>query len=163
VGPAGGGSGGGTAAGDGYGAIYQPGSLGSAGTLQATVTQQAGGSAAKAGIMVRNDMTGSGTPVGVALYVSNGRVSLAYNNAGGGTTYTTRTGTASAAYPVALRLVRSGSSYQAAYSANGGSTWNALATVTAGGQDTAQDAGVFQSAGSATTPAMASYADLSVS
>jgi hypothetical protein len=64
---------------------------------------------------------------------------------------------------VTLRLVRNGSTYVGSYSTNGGSTWTAAATVIANGQGAAQDAGVFQSAGSATTPALATFTSLSVS
>jgi hypothetical protein len=44
------------------------------------VAAQSGGTSAKAGVFARNDADAAGTPVGVALYVSNGRVALVYNN-----------------------------------------------------------------------------------
>jgi Alpha galactosidase A/Alpha galactosidase C-terminal beta sandwich domain/NPCBM-associated, NEW3 domain of alpha-galactosidase len=169
VGPSQGGAGGTTAAGDAYGSIYLPASLGDAGTVSTTVTQQAGGSSAKAGVMVRNDLGANGTPVGVALYMSNGRVAMVYNYAaGGGTSYTTRVGgggmgTGSVTYPVQLRLVRSGTTYTGSYSTNGGATWTTVGTVAAAGQAVPQDAGVFQSSGSATSPALATFDGLSVS
>jgi hypothetical protein len=170
VGPASGGAGGTVAGGDAYGAIYLPGSADTDDVVSASVTGQGGGSSAKAGVLVRDDMDAGGTPVGVALYVSNGRVSLVYNNtATGGTAYTTRVGGGGGpgggtlAFPVTLRLARSGSTYVGSYSTNGGSTWTTVGTVTANGQGAAQDAGVFQSAGSATTPSLATFTDLSVS
>jgi hypothetical protein len=168
VGPAQGGAGGTTPAGDAYGSIYLPGSLDADGTISATVTQQAGGSSAKAGVMVRNDLDANGTPVGVALYVSNGKAAMVYNNAtGGGTSYTTRVGgggqgAGPLTYPVQLRLVRSGTTYAGSYSADGGASWTTVGTVVAGGQAAAQDAGVFQSSGSATS-AQAEFDAFSVS
>jgi len=154
------------AAGDDYGATYLAGTADTDDVVTATVTEQRGGSRAKAGVMVRNDMDAAGTPVGVALYVSNGRVYLVHNNtATGGAMWTTRIGGGgpTVAYPVTLRLARNGSTYVGSYSTNGGSTWTAAATVIANGQGAAQDAGVFQSAGSATTPALATFTSLSVS
>jgi hypothetical protein len=169
VGPATGGPGGTTAAGDAYGAIYQPGRLGTAGSVQAVVTAQSGGSSAKAGVFARNDADAAGTAVGVALYLSNGRVALVYNNStSGGTSYTTRVGgggfgSGSVAIPVLLRLTRSGaSSYTGTYSTDGGTTWTIVGTVTANGQSDVQDAGVFQSSGSTTTAALATFTDLDV-
>jgi alpha-N-acetylglucosaminidase len=162
VGPATGGAGGTTPAGDAYGAIYLPGGLGSTGTLTATVTSQGGGSTGKAGIMARNVMSASGTPVGVALYVNNGRAVLVYNNtASGGTAYTTRIANGSLAYSVQLKLVRTGSTYVGSYSTGG--AWTTVGTVTANGQASTQDAGVFQSSGLASTPALASFTGLAAS
>ncbi|MCW2797854.1 NEW3 domain-containing protein [Nocardioides sp.] len=168
VGPAQGGGGGTTPAGDAYGSIYLPGALAGEGTVSATVTQQTGGSSAKAGVMVRNDIDADGTPVGVALYVSNGKAAMVYSNAtGGGTSYTTRVGgggqgAGTLTYPVQLRLARSDTSYVGSYSTDGGTTWTTVGTVTASGQATTQDAGVFQSAGSG-TPALAQFDGFGVS
>lgn len=168
-GPAQGGPGGTTPAGDEYAALYLPGALDTDDTLRATVTGHSGGSSAKAGVIARDDMDAGGTPVGVALYLSNGRVSLVYNNsAAGGTAYTTRVGAGpgpgagTVAMPVELRLVRSGATYTGSYSVDGGSTWTAVGTVTANGQGAVQDAGVFQSAGS-DSAALAGFEGLGVS
>jgi hypothetical protein len=164
LGPASGGGGGTVAAGDAYAATYLPGAADTNDVVTATVTGQGGGSTAKAGVMVRDDMDAGGTPVGVALYVSNGTINLVYNNsATGGTAWTTRVRSASVAYPVTLRLSRNGSTYVGSYSTDGGSAWTAVGTVTANGQGDAQDAGVFQSAGSAIIPAQASFTGLTVS
>ena len=57
---------------DAYSSIYQPGAVGSTATVQTEVTAQQNMTGyAKAGIMVRNDITGSGTsPEGVILFES---------------------------------------------------------------------------------------------
>lgn len=168
-GPAQGGPGGTTPAGDDYAALYIPAALDADDSLRATVTGQGGGSSAKAGIIARDDMDAGATPVGVALYLSNGRVSLVYNNsAAGGTSYTTRLGAApgpgagTIATPVELRLVRAGATYTGSYSVDGGSSWTTVGAVTANGQGSAQDAGVFQSAGS-DSATLAGFEGLSVS
>jgi hypothetical protein len=162
LGPASGGPGGTLPGGDAYAATYLPGVA--ANVVTATVTGQSGGSNSKAGIMVRDDMDGGGTPVGVALYASNGKVSLVYNNsATGGTAWTTRVSGGAVAYPVTLRLSRNGSNYVGSYSTDGGSAWTTVGTVTANGQGAVQDAGVFQSAGSPTSPALASFTGFTVS
>jgi alpha-galactosidase len=168
VGPSTGGPGGTTAAGDAYGAIYLPASLGTSGSVHAVVTAQSGGSSAKAGVFARNDADAGGTPVGVAVYVSNGRVAMVYNNtATGGSAYTTRVGgggfgAGTLTLPVLVRLTRSGSSYTGDYSTDGGATWTVVGTVIANGQADLQDAGVFQSSGSS-SPALATFSDLAVS
>ena len=157
-----------TPGGDDYGAVYEPDALTDHGTVMATVTSQGGGSSAKAGIMVRNNMDGGGSLVGVALYVSNGRAAMVYNNtATGGPSYTTRVGgggfgAGTLTYPVRLKLERNGTIYVGSYSIDGGTTWTQVGSVTANGQAKAQDAGVFQSAGSATTASLAEFSALAV-
>jgi hypothetical protein len=159
-----------TAGGDAYGAIYRAGALTANGTATVTVTAQSGGTAAKAGLIARNDADANGTPVGVALYVANGQIGLVDNNTStGATTYTSQLGGrsgpgngSSVSLPVTLRLVRTDTSgYTGSYSTDGGTTWTTLGTVTVAGQNAAQDVGVFQSAGSS-TPALAQFTGLTI-
>ncbi len=159
---------GGASAADEYGAIYREGAADSTSTVTATVTAQAGGSSAKAGIMVRNDMDADGSNVGAALHLSNGYVQLAYNNGeSGGTAYTSTLGggngpwAGSTTVPVSLKLIRDGDTYAASYSTDG-STWIDVGSVTLAGQADTQDAGVFQSAGSSTA-AIAEFSNLNFS
>ncbi|MFT3873871.1 MAG: NEW3 domain-containing protein [Nocardioides sp.] len=167
VGPTTSGPTGSTAGADEYGAIYQAGAVSDGSTVEATVSSVASG---KAGIMVRNDMDGDGSPVGVAFYVTlsrsgSYRVGLV-SSSSGATEYDTTLGGTSAAtvtLPVTLRLVRSGTVYEASYSVDAGSTWTTLGTATldASAAADSQDAGVFASSGSSTA-GLALFADFDV-
>ncbi|MDQ1752195.1 MAG: alpha-galactosidase [Pseudonocardiales bacterium] len=158
---------------DEYGAIYRDNVVGSSATVQATVTVQGGptgfGANSASGIMVRNDATGNATPEGVVLYVNaNGQVALAYAAKGGTTVDTTvggrgGSGSTKPPLPIALKLVRTGTSYVGSYSTDG-MTWTTVGTVTlpAGASASTQDAGVFHTAGSASATE-ADFTDLSIS
>jgi alpha-N-acetylglucosaminidase len=65
--------------------------------------------------------------------------------------------------PIALKLVRTGTSYVGSYSTDG-MTWTTVGTVTlpAGASASTQDAGVFHTAGSASATE-ADFTDLSIS
>ncbi|MFT3873872.1 MAG: NEW3 domain-containing protein [Nocardioides sp.] len=167
VGPTTSGPTGSTAGADEYGAIYQAGAVSDGSTVEATVSSVASG---KAGIMVRNDMDGDGSPVGVAFYVTlsrsgSYRVGLV-SSSSGATEYDTTLGGTSAAtvtLPVTLRLVRSGTVYEASYSVDAGSTWTTLGTATldASAAADSQDAGVFGSSGSS-SPALQTFSGFTV-
>jgi alpha-galactosidase len=155
-----------TPATDSYAAIYLPGAATSSSTAQVTVTAEAATArGAKAGLMMRNDATSpSGSPEGVVLYVTGSKtVAMSWNASGGATVDTSSTATAAQALPVQLRLVRSGSTYTGYYSTDG-STWTTVATATVADAAAApaQDAGVFQTSGSATAPAEADFSGLSI-
>jgi hypothetical protein len=132
-----------------YGTIYQPGGMvdGTAATVE--VTAQANTNAwAKAGIMVRNDITAAATSPGFLIlaeapghgYVlqwdANGDGQLESNSAPPGE------GLGTAAYPSWLRLVRGGTTYTGYYSTDG-VTWTTVGTATLPSAAAAQDAGVF--------------------
>jgi alpha-galactosidase len=157
VGPASSSPLGSTAAADEYGAIYRPAAAGDGGTVTTTVSALGTSRGEKAGLMVRNDMTGNGSPVGVALYVGGAgfsgtrTVGLTYAT-DGGTAYTTTVSVSGPTdVPVSLKLVRSGTSYTGYWSADG-STWTTVGTVTVADAAAAstQDAGMFHTAGSTT-------------
>jgi hypothetical protein len=132
-----------------YGAIYQQGALPDGATATVELTAQANTNAwAKAGIMVRNDVTNANASPGFLIlaeapghgYVmqwdSNGDGQLDSNSA------PSNEGLGTAAYPSWLKLVRSGTSYTGYYSVDG-TTWILIATVTLPSAAAAQDVGVF--------------------
>lgn len=155
---------------DQYGAIYKAGVTGS---VQATVVVQGGGAS---GVMMRNDMDANGTPVGVAFTVSPAvfgggySLSMAYNTTGGDM-YNASLGGGfgpggpppSFNVPITLKLQRSGTTYTGSYSTNG-TTWTTFGSVTvdASAAAASQDAGVFQTSGTAGSLTLASFSDFSV-
>jgi hypothetical protein len=152
---------------DAYSSIYDSGSVGTTSTVTTKVTAEQGLTGfAKAGIIVRNDMTGSGTtPEGVTLLTSpSGGIQLEWNDNGG--TYidsvTPPNGTSPGIAPVWLQLQRSGSTYTGYYSFDG-STWLQAGSATVPGQADTQDAGMFVTSHSAGTPGQATFDGFAVS
>jgi len=133
---------------DAYSTIYQPASVAAGSTIQTEVTAQSGMTGyAKAGIIVRNDMTASGTGTeGVILYESpSGGVQLEWDGNGGTSinSVTPANGTIADTVPVYLRLViAAGGTYTGYYSTDD-STWTEVGTATVPGQNATQDAGLF--------------------
>ena len=151
---------------DAYSTIYAKGAVGSSATIKAEVTsQQNMAGFAKAGIIVRNDMTGSGTtPEGVILFESpSGGIQLEWNDNSG--TYidavTPANGTNPELLPVWLELVRSGASYTGYYSFDG-TGWLTVGTATVPGQAATQDAGMFLTSHAAGAPGEAVFNGFSV-
>ena len=135
-----------------YGSVYQPAGLHDGTVAQVEITAQANTNAwAKAGIMVRNDITDAAASPGflilaeapghgyVVQWDANGDGRLDANSA------PSNEGLGTAAYPSWLRLVRSGTSYTGYYSTDG-TTWVTIATVSVPGAADAQDVGVFATA-----------------
>jgi hypothetical protein len=152
---------------DAYSTIYQPGAVGSTATIETEVTsQQDMAGYAKAGIIVRNDMTGSGTtPEGVLLFESpEGGIQLEWDNNGGDyiDAVTPPNGTNPELLPVWLELVRNGDSYTGYYSFDG-SDWLEVGTATVPGQATTQDAGMFVTSHATGAPGEATFDGFSVS
>jgi hypothetical protein len=132
---------------DTYSSIYLHGSIGNTSTIQTeVVSQQSMTGYAKAGIMVRNDITGVGSsPEGVVLFESpSGGFQLEWDSNGGNSinSVTPPNGTISESLPVWLKLVKNGSTFTGYYSLDG-STWNTVGTATVPAQATTQDAGMF--------------------
>ncbi len=144
---------------DAYSTIYLKGAVGSASTVVTEVTSQQGMTGfAKAGIMVRNDITGSGTsPEGVILFESpSGGIQLEWDNNGGNfiNSVTPPNGTIPGSLPVWLELQRSGTTYTGYYSYDG-QNWLTVGSATVPGQAATQDAGIFvtsHASGSPGTP-----------
>jgi Alpha galactosidase A/Alpha galactosidase C-terminal beta sandwich domain/NPCBM-associated, NEW3 domain of alpha-galactosidase/Carbohydrate binding module (family 35) len=141
---------------DAYSTIYLKGAVGSAATIETEVTSQQNMSGyGKAGILVRNDMTASGTgPEGVVLFESpGGGIQLEWDDNGG--TYidqvTPANGTIPESLPVWLELVRNGSSYTGYYSFDG-SDWLTVGSATVPGQAATQDGGMFVTSHAAGSP-----------
>jgi hypothetical protein len=132
---------------DQYSAIYQPSSVGTQATIQTeVVTPYDLSGYGKAGIIVRNDMTGSGTtPEGVILYASpSGGIQLEWSDNGGVyiNSVTPSNGTIGNTVPVELQLVRNGDTYTGYYAVPGG-TWQEVGSATVPDQASTQDAGMF--------------------
>ncbi|HEX4790456.1 MAG TPA: NEW3 domain-containing protein [Actinospica sp.] len=133
---------------DAYTTIYQPSAVSAGSTIETEVTAQSGMSGyAKAGIIVRNAMTASGTGTeGVILYESpSGGIQMEWNSDGDSTidSVTPGNGTIADTVPVHLRLaVAAGGVYTGYYSTDG-STWTEVGTATVPGQNATQDAGLF--------------------
>jgi hypothetical protein len=151
---------------DAYSSIYQPGAVGSNATVETEVISQQGMAGyAKAGIIVRNDMTGSGaTPEGVLLFESpSGGIQLEWDSNGGEyiNSVTPANGTNPALLPVWLKLVRNDSAYTGYYSFDG-SDWLKVGTATVQGQAATQDAGMFVTSHSAGSPGQVTFSGFAV-
>jgi hypothetical protein len=152
---------------DAYSAIYAKGAVGAAATIRTRVTSQQGMSGfAKAGIIVRNDMTGSGTsPEGAILFESpSGGIQLEWDNNSGNfiDQVTPPNGTIPESLPVWLELVRNGASYTGYYSFDG-TDWLTVGTATVPGQATTQDAGMFVTSHAAGAPGQVVFDGFGVS
>jgi hypothetical protein len=146
---------------DAYSTIYQRGVVGSTATIETEVTSQQNMSGfAKAGILVRNDMTASGTgPEGVVLFESpSGGIQMEWDDNGG--VYidqvTPPNGTIPESLPVWLELVRNGSSYTGYYSFDG-SDWLTVGAATVPDQAATQDAGMFVTSHAAGEPGQVTF------
>ncbi len=131
---------------DQYGAVYVPAAAGTTSTTTVEVNSQSDTNAwAKAGLMIRDSIPGSGSSQGyavLALTPGNGVTFQWDNNGSGG--LNTDTGVAYTGTSVGLRLARSGSSLTASYSTNG-TSWTSIATETLTGAQSAEDVGMFAS------------------
>ncbi len=152
---------------DAYAAIYTKGSVGSTAAVATEVTSQQNMSGyAKAGIIVRNNMTASGTgPEGVILFESpSGGIQMEWDSGGG--TYvdsvTPANGTVPESLPVWLELVRNGSAYTGYYSLDG-SDWLSVGTATVPDQAATQDAGMFVTSHAAGRPGQVVFNGFSTS
>jgi hypothetical protein len=150
---------------DAYSTIYAKGAVASAATVTTEVTsQQNMNGYAKAGILVRNDMTASGAaPEGIILFESpSGGIQLEWDDNGGTyiDTVTPANGTIPEDLPVWLKLVRNGSSYSGYYSLDG-SDWLSVGSATVPGQASTQDAGMFVTSGAAGSPGQVTFSGFS--
>jgi Alpha galactosidase A/Alpha-galactosidase, CBM13 domain/Alpha galactosidase C-terminal beta sandwich domain/NPCBM-associated, NEW3 domain of alpha-galactosidase len=151
---------------DAYSSIYLPGSVGTTSSIETKVTSQQNMSGyAKAGIMVRNDITGSGTsPEGVVLFESpSGGIQLEWDSNGGNyvDSVTPANGTIPESLPVWLHLVRNGSTYTGYYSFDG-KDWLTVGSATVPGQADTQDAGMFVTSHASGSPGQVVFGGFSV-
>lgn len=152
---------------DAYSTIYLQGAAAATSTIGTeVVSQQNMAGYAKAGIIVRNDMTGSGSsPEGVILFESpSGGIQLEWDSNGGDyiTSVTPANGTIPQSLPVYLELVRSGDSYTGYYSYDA-ADWLTVGTATVPGQNAVQDAGIFVTSHAAGSPGQAVFSGLTTS
>jgi len=132
-----------------YGTIYRDGAEHDGTVAQVEVTSQADTSDwAKAGIMIRNDVTASDTSPGyliVAVTPGKGYV-VQWDSDGDGhldsNSAPNDQGLGDSSYPSWLKVERTGTSYTAWYSTDG-TTWNTIATVDVPSAATTQDVGTF--------------------
>ena len=127
-----------------YGSIYLPGAEHDGSTTTVKIDSQADTSVwAKAGIMVRNDITQPDTSPGYLALVetpeSNGYL-LDWDSDGDGK-LDSQFNAGTAAYPSWLKLVRNGTTYSGYYSTDN-STWNLVGTVTVPTAAATQDVGL---------------------
>jgi hypothetical protein len=140
-----------------YGTIYLPDSEtdGTVATVE-VLSQDNTNAWAKAGIMVRNDITNANSSPGflilavapghgyVVQWDANGDGRLESNSAPAGE------GLGTASYPSWLKLVRSGTTFTGHYSTDG-TTWITIATVSVPSAAATQDVGIFMTSHSSGT------------
>jgi hypothetical protein len=147
---------------DEYGAAYLPGAEHDGSTTVVKVDSQTDTDPwAKAGIMVRNDITdASHSPGFVILAVTPGNgYALQWDSDGDGQLDSNQSH-GSVAYPSWLKLVRDGTTYTGYYSTDD-TTWNLVGSVTVPPAAASQDVGVFATAHSAGTTGEADFDDFS--
>ncbi|MFE5581885.1 NEW3 domain-containing protein [Kitasatospora sp. NPDC056531] len=148
---------------DQYSTVYRPGAEHDGSTTVVKLTAQAPTSDwAKAGIMVRNNITEPGRSTGYLIlaeapgkgYVlqwdSDGDGKLDSNSA------PANQGSGSASYPSWLKLVRDGSTYTG-YCSTDGTTWTKVGQATLPGVAALQDVGLFTTSHSAGTSGEADF------
>ncbi|MFF3989925.1 DUF1349 domain-containing protein [Streptomyces sp. NPDC001797] len=150
---------------DDYSAAYQPGAAGTSSTVTVHVDSQDNTNAwGKAGLVLRNDITGTGSSTGYLVLVATPGQGVTLSSDSDSDGYldsnTTKTGSTAIA-PVWLRLVRNGDSVTGSYSANG-TTWTTVGTATLTGANSTEDAEVFFNAHGA-APGTAKFSQFSVS
>lgn len=123
----------------------------------------ASGRSPQAGLIVRNDATGSG-PEGVALYLNgSGQVVMSWAAAGGSTVDTSHTAPGAPGTGTWLQLARTGvGSYNGYYSSSPNGPWTLVDSVTSANAAQTQDVGLFAASGSAYAPATAGFAGFTV-
>jgi uncharacterized repeat protein (TIGR01451 family) len=147
-----------------FGAAYLDDSLGADGTVTTkVVAQDRTGGWARAGIIVRDDLTQNGAAgyLNLAVTPDNGCV-LSWDSDGDGRLDSVKQDTSVTA-PAYLRLVRKGAEYTAECGTDG-TTWRTLGTATVASVTATQDAGVFMTAanGWTGTRGMAQFHGLNV-
>ena len=128
---------------DEYGTIYLPGAEHDGSTTTVKIDSQADTNVwAKAGIMVRNDITEAGASPGyLALVETPGNGYLLDWDSDGDGQLDSQDSTGAATYPSWLKLVRHGTTYSGYYSTDD-STWNLVGTITLPTAAPTQDVGL---------------------
>ena len=149
---------------DEYGAVYLPGRAGPDTTATVRVdAQQNTDPWAKAGLVMRNDLTGHHRSPGyVAVVVTPGNgVSFQWDADGNGI-LDNQVAVGGPQAPVWLRLSRSGTTYTGSYSTDG-TTWSTVGSATVGSAASTQDIGMIATAHSAGQLGMDSFSGFAIS
>ncbi|MBB5890151.1 alpha-galactosidase [Kutzneria kofuensis] len=127
-----------------YGAMYLPGKEHDGSTTVVKIDSQSDTNVwAKAGIMVRNDITNANAGAGhVILAETPGNGFLLDWDSDGDGLLDQQASVASAVYPAWLKLVRSGTTFSGYYSTDG-TTWNLVGTGDVPSAAATQDVGVY--------------------
>ncbi|MDX3114536.1 DUF1349 domain-containing protein [Streptomyces scabiei] len=149
---------------DAYGTVFRAGAAVDGTSVTARVDNLDNSNGwAKAGVVLRDDLTGSGSSAGYATVVvtpSNGVSFQRDSNADGYLDQLTSTA-ATVKAPVWLRLTRTATQVSAYYSTDGSTFTQVGSTVTLPSMATAQDAGVIHTAHS-TTAGSATFSNLQI-
>jgi alpha-glucosidase (family GH31 glycosyl hydrolase) len=153
-------------AGDQYGAIYLPGAAGSQSSAVVRVDSQANTNAwAKAGIMIRTDVTKAGASPGYALIAVTPGNGVAFQWDGDSNGFidgNINTGGGTGAAPIWLKLVRDGSTFTGYYSTND-SSWTKVGSATVPGTTSNEDVGMFMTSHAPGTVGQADFSGFQVS
>jgi regulation of enolase protein 1 (concanavalin A-like superfamily) len=147
---------------DQYAALYQPATAGTANTTIVRVDSQTDTNEwAMAGLMIRNDLTGSPGSLGyAALALTPGHgVSMFWDGDSSGYLDNVQS-SAPVTGPVWLRLVRNGTSLTGSYSTDGQS-WTTVDTITLTGAHATEDVGAYASAFQSGQTTDATFSDFS--
>jgi hypothetical protein len=130
---------------DEYGALFLDGAAGP-GTVAVTrlVSQEATDPNARAGLAMRNDLTGAGKAAGYVLLVAkpqNGFLLLWDADGSGTVESVARSGSGTTPSPAWLRLARNGTTFTGAWSLDG-VAWTTVGTATVASAAAVQDVGV---------------------
>ncbi|TKK91569.1 right-handed parallel beta-helix repeat-containing protein [Herbidospora galbida] len=150
---------------DEYGAIYRDDAAGATATVTAQVTRMDNTNAwAKAGVVLRNDLTGSAASPGYAAVVATPGNGVAFQwDANGNGYLDSFSGASGVTAPVWVRLVRTDNQVSGYYSKNG-TTWTKVGpTVTLPGIAEKQDAGLIATSHAANVTGQFNFKDFSVS
>jgi alpha-N-acetylglucosaminidase len=146
-----------------FGTIYRSAALAVGGSVTTEVTAQADtGPWARAGIVVRDDLTTNGATgyLTLALTPSNGCL-LSYDGNGDGKLDGIAIATGFAA-PSHLRLTRTGPTTYTGDCSHDGTTWTTVGSVTVPGSGAAQDVGLFAEAASPTAMALVRFTGFTI-
>lgn len=149
---------------DEYGTIYRDDAFGASSTVTARVTAMDDTNAwAKAGVAVRNDLTGAAASTGYAVMVVTPGNGVAFQwDANGNGYLDSFSGAGGVKAPAWVRLVRSGTEVSGYYSTDG-DTWTKVGpTVTLAGVAATQDAGLIATSHAAGVTGQFSFTDFAV-
>ncbi len=152
---------------DQYGAIYSPKAAGPTSTITVEVTaQQAVDPWSKAGLVLRDDVTGAGTAQGYAVLVVTPRngVALQWQDAAtpGYLDQMTQATDHSLKAPIWLRMVRDGSQLTGFYSTDGTAWTQVGSPITLTGAATDEDAGMIATAHSPSATGEADFSGFTI-